>query len=114
MTDATVDGAMGDGAMGDGATGDKPLAWGVEPEMSPVDTVMWRGDSDRRLRSTISMVPSVEPESTTTISAQKSRLSRQPPISSASSLQTMAAVMGLPNLAVIFARSSRLPPALRP
>ena len=37
-------------------TDDKPLDWGVEPEMSPVDTVMWRGDADRRLRSTISMV----------------------------------------------------------
>lgn len=43
---------------------DQPLAWGVEPEMSPVDTVMWRGDSDRRLRSTISMVEiyDVEPD----------------------------------------------------
>lgn len=32
---------------------DQPLAWGSDLEMSPVDTVMWRGDSDRRLRSTI-------------------------------------------------------------
>ncbi|GAC61149.1 MULTISPECIES: wax ester/triacylglycerol synthase domain-containing protein [Gordonia] len=35
---------------------DRPLAWGTEPEMSAVDTVMWRGDADRRLRSTISML----------------------------------------------------------
>ncbi|EGD55500.1 wax ester/triacylglycerol synthase domain-containing protein [Gordonia neofelifaecis] len=38
------------------ATPDQPLAWGSDLEMSPVDTVMWRGDADRRLRSTISMV----------------------------------------------------------
>ncbi|MGV9824374.1 wax ester/triacylglycerol synthase domain-containing protein [Gordonia sp. NPDC003429] len=35
---------------------DQPLSWGTEPHMSPVDTVMWRGDSDRRLRGTISML----------------------------------------------------------
>ncbi|MBM7368543.1 WS/DGAT/MGAT family acyltransferase [Gordonia hydrophobica] len=35
---------------------DQPLDWGTEPEMSAVDTVMWRGDTDRRLRSTISVV----------------------------------------------------------
>ncbi|MFC0315922.1 wax ester/triacylglycerol synthase domain-containing protein [Gordonia phosphorivorans] len=37
-------------------TGDKPIAWGEATEMSPVDTVMWRGDADRRLRSTICML----------------------------------------------------------
>lgn len=35
---------------------DQPLDWGTEPEMSAVDTVMWRGDADRRLRSTISVI----------------------------------------------------------
>lgn len=35
---------------------DQPLAWGEAPHMSPVDAVMWRGDADRRLRSTISAV----------------------------------------------------------
>ncbi|MGX7693586.1 wax ester/triacylglycerol synthase domain-containing protein [Gordonia polyisoprenivorans] len=35
---------------------DRPLDWGTEPHMSPVDTVMWRGDSDRRLRGTICML----------------------------------------------------------
>lgn len=35
---------------------DRPLAWGEETHMSPVDAVMWRGDTDRRLRSTISAV----------------------------------------------------------
>lgn len=35
---------------------DKPLNWADDPHMSPVDTVMWRGDADRRLRSTISML----------------------------------------------------------
>lgn len=35
---------------------DKPIDWGTETHMSPVDTVMWRGDADRNLRSTISMV----------------------------------------------------------
>ncbi|GAA4751056.1 WS/DGAT domain-containing protein [Gordonia alkaliphila] len=37
-------------------TVDKPIAWGEATEMSPVDTVMWRGDADRRLRSTICML----------------------------------------------------------
>ncbi|GEE02272.1 diacylglycerol O-acyltransferase [Gordonia spumicola] len=35
---------------------DKPLDWGSDAEMSAVDAVMWRGDADRRLRSTISVV----------------------------------------------------------
>ncbi len=35
---------------------DKPLDWGTDAEMSAVDTVMWRGDADRRLRSTISVI----------------------------------------------------------
>lgn len=41
---------------GAGNDADRPLDWGTEPEMSAVDTVMWRGDADRRLRSTISVV----------------------------------------------------------
>lgn len=32
---------------------DQPLDWANEPMMNPVDTVMWRGDADRRLRSTM-------------------------------------------------------------
>lgn len=32
---------------------DRPLDWASEPMMNPVDTVMWRGDADRRLRSTM-------------------------------------------------------------
>lgn len=54
--------AMGDSGASE-ATGavaeesqDRPLDWGNEVRMSPVDTVMWRGDTDRNLRSTISMV----------------------------------------------------------
>ncbi|MFT3662924.1 MAG: wax ester/triacylglycerol synthase family O-acyltransferase [Gordonia sp. (in: high G+C Gram-positive bacteria)] len=35
---------------------DRPLDWGTDSRMSPVDTVMWRGDADRNLRSTISML----------------------------------------------------------
>lgn len=35
---------------------DRPLEWGTEPHMSPVDALMWRGDADRRLRGTISML----------------------------------------------------------
>ncbi|GAC57636.1 hypothetical protein GOHSU_22_00960 [Gordonia hirsuta DSM 44140 = NBRC 16056] len=35
---------------------DKPLDWAADPYMSPVDAVMWRGDADRRLRSTIGML----------------------------------------------------------
>jgi diacylglycerol O-acyltransferase len=35
---------------------DQPLEWANEPAMSPVDAVMWRGDADRRLRGTISML----------------------------------------------------------
>jgi len=38
------------------AGGDKPLHWADDPHMSPVDTVMWRGDADRRLRSTLGML----------------------------------------------------------
>ncbi len=30
----------------------QPLDWANEPMMSPVDALMWRGDADRRLRST--------------------------------------------------------------
>lgn len=37
-------------------SGDLPLHWADDPHMSPVDTVMWRGDADRRLRSTICML----------------------------------------------------------
>lgn len=40
-----------------GAAGqDKPIDWSTDSRMSPVDTVMWRGDADRNLRSTISML----------------------------------------------------------
>ena len=35
---------------------DQPLDWANEPVMSPVDAVMWRGNADRRLRATISML----------------------------------------------------------
>ena len=35
---------------------DEPLHWADAPQMSPVDAVMWRGDADRRLRSTICML----------------------------------------------------------
>lgn len=35
---------------------DQPLDWANDPVMSPVDAVMWRGDADRRLRGTISML----------------------------------------------------------
>ncbi|MFZ2511613.1 MAG: wax ester/triacylglycerol synthase domain-containing protein [Gordonia sp. (in: high G+C Gram-positive bacteria)] len=42
--------------MTEPAQNDKPLDWAADPHLSPVDTVMWRGDSDRRLRSTISML----------------------------------------------------------
>ncbi|MEP9392321.1 wax ester/triacylglycerol synthase domain-containing protein [Gordonia sp. VNQ95] len=35
---------------------DAPLSWGTEPHMSPVDALMWRGDADRKLRGTISML----------------------------------------------------------
>lgn len=35
---------------------DQPLDWANEPAMSPVDAVMWRGNADRRLRATISML----------------------------------------------------------
>ncbi|AZG47516.1 wax ester/triacylglycerol synthase domain-containing protein [Gordonia insulae] len=35
---------------------DQPLDWANEPHMSPVDALMWRGDTDRRLRGTISML----------------------------------------------------------
>lgn len=35
---------------------DQPLEWGTEQHMSPVDALMWRGDTDRRLRGTISMI----------------------------------------------------------
>ncbi|MGV9795031.1 wax ester/triacylglycerol synthase domain-containing protein [Gordonia sp. NPDC003422] len=35
---------------------DRPLDWANEPHMSPVDTIMWRGDTDRRMRGTISML----------------------------------------------------------
>lgn len=35
---------------------DQPLDWANEPVMSAVDAVMWRGDADRRLRGTISML----------------------------------------------------------
>ncbi|GAA3970976.1 wax ester/triacylglycerol synthase domain-containing protein [Gordonia caeni] len=35
---------------------DRPIDWGTESRLSPVDTVMWRGDTDRNLRSTISML----------------------------------------------------------
>ncbi len=35
---------------------DSPLDWGTEPHMSAVDALMWRGDADRRLRGTISML----------------------------------------------------------
>lgn len=35
---------------------DSPLSWGTEPHMSAVDALMWRGDTDRRLRGTISML----------------------------------------------------------
>ena len=37
-------------------TADEPLDWATEPHMSPVDALMWRGDTDRRLRGTISML----------------------------------------------------------
>lgn len=35
---------------------DQPLDWGTEPHMSPVDALMWRGDTSRKLRGTISML----------------------------------------------------------
>ena len=35
---------------------DQPLEWGTEQHMSPVDALMWRGDTDRRLRGTLSMI----------------------------------------------------------
>lgn len=35
---------------------DRPLDWANYPHMSPVDTIMWRGDTDRRMRGTISML----------------------------------------------------------
>ncbi|GAA1482128.1 wax ester/triacylglycerol synthase family O-acyltransferase [Gordonia sinesedis] len=38
------------------AVADEPIDWAREPHMSPVDALMWRGDSDRRLRGTISML----------------------------------------------------------
>ena len=50
--DATAAGAAGKNTNPE----DRPLDWGTETEMSAVDTVMWRGDADRRMRSTISMV----------------------------------------------------------
>ncbi|NED60184.1 hypothetical protein G3I15_04500, partial [Streptomyces sp. SID10244] len=38
------------------SSSDQPLDWANEPHMSPVDALMWRGDTDRRLRGTISML----------------------------------------------------------
>ncbi|MEO9329474.1 wax ester/triacylglycerol synthase domain-containing protein [Gordonia aurantiaca] len=35
---------------------DEPLDWARDPHMSPVDTIMWRGDTDRRMRGTICML----------------------------------------------------------
>ncbi|MAU83467.1 wax ester/triacylglycerol synthase domain-containing protein [Gordonia sp. Z-3] len=35
---------------------DRPLDWANEPHMSAVDALMWRGDTDRRLRGTICMI----------------------------------------------------------
>lgn len=35
---------------------DRPLDWATEPMMSPLDTLMWRGDADRRLRGTMCAV----------------------------------------------------------
>lgn len=43
-------------ASGPGADADQPLDWANAPAMSAVDAVMWRGDADRRLRATISML----------------------------------------------------------
>jgi diacylglycerol O-acyltransferase len=37
---------------GDGHT-DRPLDWASERTMNPLDTLMWRGDNDRRLRGTV-------------------------------------------------------------
>ena len=37
-------------------SGDRPLEWANDPHMSAVDTIMWRGDTDRRMRGTISML----------------------------------------------------------
>lgn len=35
---------------------DEPLDWASESHMSAVDALMWRGDTDRRLRATICMI----------------------------------------------------------
>src|SRR5579864_7627889 len=37
---------------GDGHT-DRPQDWASERTMNPLDTLMWRGDNDRRLRGTV-------------------------------------------------------------
>ena len=33
--------------------GDKPLDWGREREMNPLEALMWRAEEDPRLRSTV-------------------------------------------------------------
>lgn len=35
---------------------DSPLEWAREPMMGPLDTLMWRGEADRRLRNPICAV----------------------------------------------------------
>ncbi len=35
---------------------DRPLNFGTDGQMSPVDAVLWRGDSDRHHRGTLSML----------------------------------------------------------
>lgn len=35
---------------------DQPLDWARDPHMSPVDAIMWRGDSDRKMRGTLGML----------------------------------------------------------
>lgn len=38
------------------SSNDEPLDWASESHMSAVDALMWRGDTDRRLRATICMI----------------------------------------------------------
>lgn len=39
---------------------DQPLNWATEEIMSPADTLMWRGDADRRLRGTVCVVETLD------------------------------------------------------